>query len=212
MTKNLWIDITVCIEDGMVYWPGDISVRITKAATMEQDKVNVTSLQLSAHTSTHLDAPLHFIKDGNDVTKISLEALIGVARVIEISNEREITIEAIKEIPINKGDRLLFKTRHSSVDWSKQPFQEDYVYLSEEAANYLAEKEIACIGIDYLSIAEFGNGAVVHQILLKKNIVIIEGLKLTGIDEGLYDMICLPLKIKHADGSPARVVIRKIEN
>ena len=210
MDYNNWIDVTISLKDGMVNWPGDIPVSITKAATIENDNVNVTSIHLSAHTSTHIDAPLHFLKDGKDVSELSLAALIGLVRVVEINNEKEITLLEIKDISIKKGDRLLFKTRHSSIDWSMSPFQIDYVFLSEEAAHYLAEKEIACVGIDYLSIAEFNNGALVHRILLEKNIIIIEGLKLTNVEAGFYDMICLPLKIKGGDGAPARVVIRKI--
>jgi arylformamidase len=207
--ENNWIDITITLEDGMVYWPDDIPAHFSKSASIEKDKVNVTTMHLSAHTGTHVDAPLHFLADGGDVSNLSLNSLIGRATIIEIKNDKAITLEEIKNYPIVKGDRILFKTRHSSDDWSMQPFQRDYVYVSEEAATYLAEIGIACVGIDYLSIAEFNNGEVVHRIFLESNIVIIEGLKLTGVDPGIYEMVCLPLKIKGADGSPVRVIIRK---
>ena len=210
MIDGNWIDVTMPLEDGMVYWPGDIPVIISKQATFENDQVNVTGIHLSAHTSTHVDAPLHFIDNGNDVTQLPLNALIGKAKVININNHEAITIDAIKDMAIKKGDRILFKTRHSLTNWAMEPFHKDYVYLNEEAAVLLANKEILTVGIDYLSIAQFGNGSIVHRILLEKKIVIIEGLNLAAIEPGEYEMICLPLKIKGGDGAPARVVLKKI--
>ena len=210
MNEGNWIDVTMPLEDGMVFWPGDIPVIISKQATIPNDQVNVTAIHLSAHTSTHVDAPLHFIDNGNDVTQLPLNALIGKAKVIYIENLEAITMDAINDVGIQKGDRILFKTRHSVTNWTKEPFHNDYVYLNEAAALFLVNMEILTVGIDYLSIAEFGNGAVVHRILLEKNIVIIEGLNLASIEPGDYEMICLPLNIKGGDGAPARVVLKKI--
>ena len=210
MNGGNWIDVTMPLENGMVYWPGDIPVIISKQATIPNDQVNVTAIHLSAHTSTHVDAPLHFIDKGNDVTQLPLNALIGKAKVIYIENPEAITMDAINDAGIQKGDRILFKTRHSLTNWTMEPFQKDYVYLHEAAALFLVNKEILTVGIDYLSIAEFGNGALVHRILLEKKIVIIEGLNLASIEPGDYEMICLPLKIKGGDGAPARVVLKKI--
>lgn len=209
MEKKGWKDVTVALEDGMVSWPGDRPVIISKTATYENDKVNVTAINISAHTSTHVDAPLHFIKDGKDVTELLFEKLIGTARVIQIDDTKCISQNSLKNIYIEKGDSVLFKTRHSEESWSLLPFQMDYVYLTKEAALFLIEKEIACVGIDYLSIAEFSNGEEVHRLLLEKEIVIIEGIDLSNIKPGNYDMICLPLKIKGADGAPARVLLRE---
>ena len=212
MENKGWIDITVALENDMVFWPGDVPVKITKSATIDVDKVNVTGLQISAHTATHIDAPLHFIKDGGDVASLPIEKLIGKARVVKINNPLLISLDEIKDLPIQKGEHLLFKTRHSSEDWAMQPFKTDYVYLSKEAAVFLVEKEVSSVGVDYLSVGEFNNGAEVHLILLMHKVLIIEGLNLSNVEPGLYDFICLPLKIKDGDGAPARVLIRKINN
>jgi arylformamidase len=209
--NNSWIDISVFIQDSMVHWPGDVPVRIWQTSAIKKgDEANVTALSMSAHTGTHLDAPLHFIDKGKDVTEIPFENLIGNARIYEIKDKHEITLDEIKHFEISKGDRVLFKTKNSDHDWTMQPFNEDYIYLSTDAANYLKNKGVLCIGIDYLSIGGEKNGEEVHKILLGSEITIIEGLNLRDVQPGLYDMICLPLKIKGADGCPARVIVRKI--
>jgi arylformamidase len=212
MEKNSWIDISVTIQDGMVHWPGDERVNLHRTSSINDgEEANVTAISMSAHTGTHIDAPLHFIKDGKDVTQIALDKLTGEANIFQIENEQAITLEVIKNFEINKGDRVLFKTKNSEKDWTMRPFNKNYIYLATDAAKYLKEKGVACIGIDYLSIAGEINGAEVHKILLGAEICIIEGLNLKNIEPGFYEMICLPLKLKGADGAPARVVIRKIE-
>jgi arylformamidase len=208
-----WIDISYTITDKMVHWPGDVPVTISKSHDMNKgDEANVTALGFSAHTGTHIDAPLHFIRDGKDVSEIPLEVLIGRAHVVHVKSEKFISIGDVKDIALEKGDRILFRTRNSDIDWLMKPFTEDYVYLSADAAEYLYQKGIAAVGVDYLSVGGMENGSEVHRILLGNEILIIEGLALRNIEEGIYEMICLPLKIKSSDGSPARVIIRKMES
>ncbi len=210
--SNSWIDISVFIQDSMVHWPGDIPVRILQTSLINKgDEANVTELSMSAHTGTHLDAPLHFINKGKDVTEIPFENLIGRAKIFEIKDKHAILLNEIERYEISKGDRILFKTKNSDHDWTMMPFDENYIFLETDVAKFLRDKGVACIGIDYLSIGGAKNGEEVHKILLGSEITIIEGLNLRGIEPGLYEMICLPLKIKGADGSPARVIIRKIQ-
>jgi len=209
--SSAWLDITMPIRNGMVHWPGDVDVEIHKTSSIEKgDDANVTELRMSAHTATHVDAPLHFIAGAKDVTEFNLNVLTGLAKVFSIKNTGSITLDEISAMKISEGDRVIFKTRNSEKDWSMLPFRENYIYLETDAALYLCDKGITCVGIDYLSIAGEKNGAEVHRLLLEKEIIIIEGLMLDGIEEGDYEMICLPLKIKGADGAPARVIIRKI--
>jgi len=208
-----WIDVSATIFDGMVRWPTDPAVHIYKAEEIGKNgaEANVTGISTTAHVGTHVDAPLHFFKGGTDVASISLDKLIGHARVIEIKNKEKISLEEIKDVPIEKGDRILFRTRNSDTDWTNKPFTEDYVYLSTEAAKYLVDKEVNCIGVDYLSLGSKENDPEVHRAVLGASIVIIEGLMLKNIAAGEYEMICLPLKIKDSDGGPSRVIIRKIQ-
>lgn len=204
-----WMDVTVAIENGMTRWPGDIPVKIGKTSDMDHGATaNVTSLSMSAHTGTHLDAPKHFFKNGGDITTITFDRLIGAAKVFHISNPREITLQEIEKLSIQMGDRILFRTCNSDVPWSMKNFRRDYVFLSTKAAEFLVNKVVACIGIDYLSIAGAENGAAVHRLLLGADVCIIEGLDLSRVQPGEYDMICLPLKIHGADGAPARVIIK----
>ena len=206
-----WIDVTVDIRDGMLHWPGDHDVQITKSLSIPEGGVaNVTYIQLSAHTGTHVHAPLHFIDGGKDITTIALKRLMGKVKVIEIHHPSEITIDEIKNQISPQDQRLIFKTRNSKSDWFTKEFNENFVYLATDAAEFLKDKGILTIGIDYLSIAGMDNGIEVHRILLGEEIFIIEGLDLRFIEAGDYEMICLPLKIQSSDGSPARVLLKPL--
>jgi len=208
--KQKWIDISVSIQDAMVHWPGDTSVEIKRKETIDENNVvSVTSISMSAHTATHVDAPLHFIKNGKDITQLSLEVLIGPAKVFLIEDKEQISLHEIKDFPIYENDRVLFKTVNSEIDWAMKDFKTDYVFLASDAAAFLQSRNVLCVGIDYLSIAGKINGTKVHQMLLGSGICIIEGLNLKEVEPGDFDMICLPLKIKDADGAPARVVLKR---
>ncbi len=206
-----WIDVSATISDGMVRWPTDPAVIIYKAETIGEEGAvaNVTGIYTTAHVGTHIDAPLHFIKGGEDVASIDLNILIGHAKVFHIQDRKEINYAEIKDLGIEKGDRVLFRTRNSETDWEREPFMEDYVYLATDAAKFLAGIGIQCVGVDYLSLGSKENDQEVHRLMLGIPVIIIEGLKLGKVDAGKYDMVCLPLKIKNSDGGPSRVILRK---
>ncbi|RZK45016.1 MAG: cyclase family protein [Pedobacter sp.] len=207
-----WIDITFPISNGMTTWPGDPPVQLKRMSTigMEGALANVTTISMSAHTGTHIDAPLHFIRGGKDITQVEPETLIGYTKLFHITDPQQITFSELKELPIEDGDILLFRTRNSEKNWINSPFKEDYVYLSVNAAQYLVKTGVKCIGVDYLSVGGMDNGVQVHKILLSAGITIIEGLKLNDAVQGLYEIVALPMKIQGSDGAPARVVIRRI--
>jgi arylformamidase len=210
MISGNWIDITTPIENNMVHWPGDTDIVIKRASSIAAgDICNLTNVSMSAHTATHMDAPLHFIDNANDISTLPLDAVIGKAEVIEIKDHTSINLKELKTHKIEENDRILFKTQNSLVDWRMKDFKKDYVFLSAEAAKYLVEKKVKTVGVDYLSVAEFNNSAEVHNILLGAGIWIIEGLALKDVLEGTYDLICLPLNLIGSDGAPARAVVRK---
>lgn len=210
-TSGTLIDITTTIQSGMVHWPGDIDVTLKKSSSIKNgDDYNLTSLSMSAHTSTHMDAPLHFIDGGNHIAEIPLDAVIGPAKVIQIEDEKIISIDELSKHQISEGDRILFKTRNSEKDWGMRDFTEDYVHVSTDAAVYLAGKKIKTVGVDYLSVSGMDNGVAVHKSLLGAGIWIIEGLALKNVEPGNYELICLPLKLAGSDGSPARAVLRTL--
>ena len=211
MKENAWIDVTIAITNDMVTWPGDKKVRISRSSSIGVDGAvaNVTSLSLSAHTGTHIDAPLHFVANGTDIAGLQLSNLIGLAKVFHIHDQQKISFNEVKSFDIKPGDRLLFRTRNSEIDWQLKPFMDEYVYLASDAARYLVENGVSCIGVDYLSVAGEENGTEVHQLLLNSGVTIIEGLDLRSTEAGVYEMIALPMKITGSDGAPARVVLRK---
>ncbi|NIV96501.1 cyclase family protein [candidate division KSB1 bacterium] len=207
-----WIDISVPLRDGMVHWPGDPDVRIYRVSDIDKgDVANLSKLDMSAHTGTHMDGPLHFTKDGISLDQMPLSATIGPARVIEIQDTESIKPEALIPYDIKRGERILFKTDNSTRDWLNGPFIEDFVYISTEAANFLTEHGVKTVGVDYLSVSGYNKNEVeVHQTLLQAGIWIIEGLQLAQVEPGSYGLICLPIKILNSDGAPARAILRPL--
>ena len=210
MLKNGWIDISVTISSGMMHWPGDPAVKISATQDMTKgDPDNVSHLSLGSHTGTHMDAPRHFFARGKGLDLMPLQATIGAARVIGIRDKQCITCEELRRYRIQKGERVLFKTRNSAL-WKKRVFQKDFVYILQTAAEYLAARKVRTVGVDYLSVGGYGiDGAATHRTLLGAGIWIIEGLDLAGVLPGKYDLICLPLRILNSDGAPARAVVRR---
>jgi len=210
--KKPWIDISVPVKDAMVHWPSDPPVSIKRVEDIEEgDAANLSVISMGAHSGTHVDAPLHFIKEGNGIDNIPLDTVIGRARVIEIRDPESINPEELLPHHIRRGERILFKTRNSSSAWQTDVFVEDFVFISDAAAGFLVERGVRLIGIDYLSVGSFKHGgSYVHKTLLGGGIWIIEGLNLSNVTPGKYDLICLPLRIVAGDGAPARAILRPV--
>lgn len=207
--RNNWIDITHTLQNGMVHWPTDPAFNIEFVKDMEKgDRNNVSYINTGSHVGTHMDAPLHFLKNGKSLDKAPLDVLIGPSRIIEIKNKGLITKEELKNNKIKRGERLIFKTKSSSSRWINNKFKTEFVHFSEDAAEYISSFNPKLIGIDYLSVGSFKDGSKVHNTLLGKGIWILEGLNLYKIKPGKYDLICLPMKILNSDGAPARVAIK----
>jgi arylformamidase len=205
-----WVDVTAPLHSGMVHWPDNPAVKIERMLDISKgDNANVSELSMGSHTGTHMDAPVHFINDGIALDKMDLAATIGRARVIAIEDSEAIHPEPLVDEDINPGDRIIFKTRNSSTEWWSQPFKEDFVYLTHEAAELLSERGVRTVGVDYLSVGGYKrDGAATHRALLGAGIWIIEGLRLEAIEPGDYELICLPLLITGADGAPSRALLR----
>jgi arylformamidase len=158
-----------------------------------------------------MDAPLHFIRAGKGLDEMPLTAAIGRARVIEVYDPESVKPDELRPHGIRSGERVLFKTGNSARAWHEDAFVEDFVYVSQEAARYLAARRVGTVGIDYLSVGGFRkDGVETHQALLEAGIWIIEGLDLSQVGPGEYELICLPLKIKRSEGAPARAILRAI--
>lgn len=194
----------------MVHWPGDPPVHIQQVSAIKKGaKANVSHLSMGSHTGTHMDAPYHFLAHGQGIDQMPFDATIGKARVIQIHDPVSIKPEELKVHKIRPGERILFKTRNSHRCWKTNAFIKDFVYIPAEAAQFLAERRIKSVGVDYLSVGGYQkDGRLTHQTLLKAGIWLIEGLNLSKIKPGHYELICLPLKLWQGDGAPARAILR----
>ena len=139
---------------------------------------------------------------------MDIDSLIGLAKVFHIQSEQKISLEDIAHLDIEAGDRILFHTANSEVDAETELFHENHIYLSIEAAKFLAEKKAQTIGLDYSNIGTHPEGEAVQKLLSGADIRIIEGLKLGGINEGTYDMMCLPVRSSDAVTNPSRVILK----
>ena len=206
-------DITVPIRPGMPIYEGDPAVEIEAwSAFAKGDSANVSFLHLGAHTGTHVDAPAHFIENAGRIDSLPMDVLIGPARVVSVpDNYTEIDPDFLKDCQLDQVERVIFHTRNS--DFWNEGFRKDFTHLLPEAAELLVSQGIKLVGTDYLSIEKFHSGHHrTHLTLLSKGVVIVEGLNLSGVPAGDYELICLPMKIAGGagDGAPARVVLRTI--
>lgn len=194
----------------MAHWPGDPAFETSRARSIDRgDVCNLTRFSTSAHVGTHMDAPLHFIRTGISMEKMPLDAVIGPCRVVEIKDKVAVTPEELKPLRLKRGERVLFKTRNSRRSWKMDRFDEDFIYISKEAAQHIVDCGVMTVGVDYLSVGGFRkDGVETHHILLGAKVWIIEGLNLSKVQPGKFDLICLPMKIEGADGAPARAVLR----
>lgn len=206
-----YIDVSVSVSENLPVWPGSPTIKFEQSLALEAgDIANDSTLHFSVHTGTHIDAPSHFLKNAKTVDQIPLDTLIGPAYLVEIAeNVDAITANLLEslELPENT-ERLLLKTRNSKL-WAsgQQQFEPNFVALTADAARWVVNHKISLVGIDYLSIQRFYDGPETHQILLGAEVVVIEGLNLSEVTTGEYDLFCLPIKLKEIEGAPARVVL-----
>jgi arylformamidase len=203
-------DVTVPISNTMPVWPGDPAVRLTSKSHAAKDgshTVRLNTIEMGSHTGTHMDAPCHMIEGGKALSDFPLDTLVGPATVIELPAVREIGRASLETFDWNAVERVLLKTENSK-HWRDGKFYEDFVYLEPGGAGFLAERGVRLVGIDYLSIDKFQSEShPSHFVLLKQNIVIIEGLDLSSVPAGQYTMFALPLNLQNTDGAPTRVIL-----
>lgn len=207
-----WIDISLFISPQSVVWPGAPKTEFSQRRSMAKgDRSNNSNFFMNAHAGTHVDAPLHFVKEGLSIDQLPMELFLGKAYVFDLSGLAEIDAASLQKVwTKEKVERVLIKTSNSLLWQKTNEFVQDYCALTESAAQWLLKEQVRLIGIDYLSIQKFGTPPQVHQILLGNGIVLIEGLDLSRVTEGCYELLCLPLKLKGLEAAPARAVLRKI--
>lgn len=162
-------------------------------------------ITMSLHTGTHLDYPLHMIKDGEVSGESIPDGCIGPVKVFEIRGD-VIDEAAVKALSIQPDDVVFFKTRNSN----REDFDFEFVYVSASGAEALKAAGIKGVGLDALGIERAQADHPTHKILLSNHIFILEGLRLKEVPEGTYELYCLPLKIKGVDALPARVILKSL--
>lgn len=206
-----WIDISIPLQNGMVHWPGDAPFeRLQTLHIANGDVCNLSQFCSSAHIGTHMDAPRHFVGGAQAMETMPIEATVGPARVIEILHPEVIPVEELEPHHLAKGERILFKTSNSQHHWKTHDFQEQFVYIPERTAKYLAQRGVQTVGVDYLSVGGYEkDSAETHRELLGAGIWLIEGLNLEHVEPGDYELVCLPMKMVGSDGAPARAILRR---
>lgn len=198
------IDVTCPLSGKTIVYPGDQPPWFKQE---ERGQYLISDLRLSSHTGTHIDAPVHYLKRGDTIDTIPLSYLIGQCQVLDLSDSDSAINKDLLESRIRDTERILIKT---SFSYEKE-FREDYPHLTLEAAKLITKAGIKCVGIDSPSIETLDCDGSVHRELLSHDCIIIELLDLSAVQEGLYDMVALPLRLQGLDGSPARVVLFKRE-
>lgn len=201
-------DITVPLTPMLPAFPGDAPVAIEVLQRAGESAYAISRLGLTTHSGTHVDAPAHFVAGGATVDVLPLEILLGKTRVVELPGRERVDRSDLEALDLRDDLRVLLKTRMSG-QLLKPGYQEDHVYLTGDAALYLAQAGLKLVGFDYLSIDRFGDASYpAHHALLGAGVVVVEGLDLSEVEPGEYDMTCLPLRVGGGDGAPARVVLR----
>lgn len=207
--ENIY-DISVRLGDESIDYPGDTPYFRELIWTIKDSGIcDLSKLVMSAHSGTHIDMPAHFIESGGTLDSYPVQDFILPAQVVNIEDKEAIRPVELKNLNIEPGDALLFKTYNSVSGHCKTgSFSERFVYLSPEAAELCVDKEVSLVGIDYITIERYGDEAFPsHRKILGNNILVLEGINLNAVPSGRYTLLCLPLKIKGGEASPVRAVL-----
>jgi arylformamidase len=209
-----WIDISVRLEASMPIWPDSAGFHLTASRSFAAgDEVNVSRIDMDVHCGTHVEAPRHFIDGGDPLEALPLDVFIGPARVVHLLDAPAIGAAELEtaSVPAAGVARLLIRTRNSEM-WANSAvgFDRAYVGLTLGGAQWIADHGIRLIGMDYLSVQRFGDDPETHRVLMRAGVTILEGIDLTGVEPGDYQLICQPIRIGDAEAAPARALLEPL--
>ncbi|MCY2929377.1 MAG: cyclase family protein [Planctomycetota bacterium] len=202
-------DISLPIHPAMLVWPGDCQPRFPRTGDLAAgDEATVTAITFSAHTGTHVDAPNHFIAGAPGVDSLDLSVLIGPAVVVDTGDAGAISARVLAALDIPHGStRVIFRTANTRTDALRKAFREDYVGLTPDGAQWLLDRGVRLIGVDYLSVGSTRENVATHNLLLGAGVILLETLDLAALRPGPYQLIALPLKLVGLDGAPTRALL-----
>ena len=203
-------DISLKLAGDTVRWVTAPPFELEERRRMSKgDPNNGSALNMSVHSGTHIDAPFHFVAEGLTINGLPLDRFIGPALVFEVDAERYITKEHVESIKSDGATRVLFKTRNSELLHQRE-YEPDFAAFSVEAGQSLVEHGVELVGLDYLSIAHADEQVPVHRAFLDHGVVLLEGIDLSHVAPGRYELMCLPIPIGDSDGAPCRAVLRDL--
>lgn len=201
------IDITRTLGSDTVSFPGDADFSISQKRT---DCFALSDISMGSHSGTHIDAPRHYFDEGESIDAIPIARFFLAAEVVAIESRVAVTRAELADCSPEPGVAILFKTANSNL--SRERFHEDYIYIEPDVARWLLERKVPLVGIDYLSVERYDDTDFpVHRTLLGAGVLILEDIDLSLVTPGRYQLVCLPLKIAHADGAPCRAVLRRAQ-
>ena len=203
-------DISLKLAGDTVRWVTAPPFELEELRRMSKgDPNNSSALNMSGHSGTHIDAPFHFVAEGLTIDELPLDRFIGPAMVFKVDAERYITKEHVESIKLDGATRVLFKTRNSELLHQRE-YEPDFAAFSVEAAQSLVEHGVELVGLDYLSIAHADEQVPVYRAFLDHGVVLLEGIDLSHVAPGRYELMCLPIQIGDSDGAPCRAVLRDL--
>ena len=205
-------DISLALSPHTLRWVTAQPMELIERKRISRgDANNSSSVHASAHAGTHVDAPFHFVADGSTIESLPLELFIGPARVCEVATAGQITSGDVARLNLAGEKRVLFKTRNSDL-LHKPAYDPSFVSFSVDGAKALAELGLQLVGLDYLSVASADEQVPVHRAFLDRGIVLLEGVDLSAVPEGRYELICPPVKLAGSDGAPCRAILRELDS
>ncbi len=206
-----YLDISVSLSESLPVWPSDPRITMPPASRIADGAgANITRLGIGTHTGTHVDAEWHFIEDGQRLEALTPDRLIGPCYVADLTHcTTHISASDLEAAGIPENStRVILKTTNSDL-WTTSPtqFQESYIGIAPDGAEWIVNRGLDFIGIDYHSVEPFKAGGKTHRIILGAGLIILETVDLRNVEPGHYTLYCLPLRIDGYDGSPCRAVL-----
>jgi arylformamidase len=201
------IDISWSISQNMTQYKDRQSVFIEQTHSLKNDGVHLSKVLLDSHTGTHIDAPCHFLPNAQALDQVPLSMYVGPCQVVDCTDiEGNITAEVLAKQQIESDKIILFKTKNSAKGVTDK-FDSNFICITADAAEFLVEKKIKAVGLDYPGLEHHQPGHETHNAFLGNGIGVIEGLRLAHVTPGNYFFCCLPLALQGVDGSPARAIL-----
>jgi arylformamidase len=203
-------DISLALSPRTIHWVTGKPLELIERKRMSRgDGNNSSSIHTSVHAGTHVDAPFHFVPDGATIEALPLDVFIGPARVCAVETGSHITAADVHGLRLQGEARVLFKTRNSQL-LHKGAYDPSFAAFSVDGAKALVDAGVRLIGLDYLSVAHADEQVPVHRAFLDHGIVLLEGVDLSEVPPGRYELICPPVKLAGFDGAPCRALLREL--